>query len=65
MGQQPLALGGHGAVPRPDGFLRGWLPRPEELGLSVELGRRLAVWSRQWQDNCLMREDATFTGLSE
>lgn len=43
--------------PRPEGFLRGWLPQPEELGLSGELGRRLAVWSRQWQDNYLLRED--------
>ncbi len=29
--------------PRPDGFRPGHLPHPEELGLTGELGRRLAV----------------------
>lgn len=43
--------------PRTDGFLRGWLPHPEEFGLTDDLGQRLAEWSAQWQDNYLLRED--------
>lgn len=30
---------------------------PDELGLSEELGVRLHLWSRQWQENYLGRED--------